>query len=136
MTSAPETTSLNAAKSEAKRMVDGIVAAVFAGKKMEPSGRDNRPCDPPDAGIVNAVYGFKITVAPNEVDSTAVAAWAQLKQLGFLPDGPNGNDPQVGGPNAPAPRGVRGGYGASVTANRQDSIVYVEVATPCLKPGS
>jgi hypothetical protein len=136
VTTTPSANSLSAAKSEAKRLVDDTVTAVFPGAPGQQSGTGQLPCDPPDAGLVSFEYGMTMQVPANQVDQLAVNAWDHFKQLGVQPDGANGNSPKVGGQNAPAPRGKLNGYRVGITGNRENSVVHVKVTTPCLKPES
>ena len=126
--------SLKTSRSQAQRYVQDTATAVFPGQQYEQSGPDARACDPPDAGLVNADYTLKFKVSPDQVDTLAIAAWSHLEQVGFALDG--GREPQAGGVNGPAPRGKLGDYRGAITGNRDDSVVYVEVVTPCLKPDS
>ena len=131
---APPTNSLSTAYAEAKRLAADTAAAVFPGQKGEQSGPAERSCDPPEAGLVNSDYTIKFPVSSDEVDSKAIAGWNHLEQLGFVLDG--GTEPKAGGPNGPAPRGKLGEYRGAITGNRDDAVVYIEVVTPCLYPGS
>jgi hypothetical protein len=125
---------LSDAKAEAKRLVDDTVTAVFTGRQGQQSGTGQRACDPPEAGLVSFEYGMTVSVSPSDVDQLAVDAWNHFKQLGVRPDGSYGNDPKVGGPNAPAPSGKLNGYRVAITGNRENAVVHVDVTTPCLKP--
>jgi len=131
---AARTNSLPTAKSQAQVFADDTAMAAFPGQKYEQTWLDDQHCDPPGAGLVNAEYTLKFKVPPDQVDAGALAAWAQLEQLGFGLDG--GAEPGTGGAYGSHPRGKLGKYRGAIDGNRVDSVVYVSIVTPCLKPSS